>query len=169
VRRPSGFTIVEIIVVLLLMSILAVTVLGRSVTTSNLDLSSATDKIRIQLRFAQAEAMKLSYETNLVWGIKSAGGQYWMFQGINPDTQANEVRVPGGDYPGTSNRINHADLGQGVTVSGFTVFFDSIGKPYTAYSSRTVNTPLVSQMSITVSAGSDNRSITVTPETGLIR
>jgi hypothetical protein len=60
-------------------------------------------------------------------------------------------------------------LGQGVTVSGFTVFFDSIGKPYTAYSSRTVNTPLVGQMSITVSAGSDNRSITVTPETGLIR
>ena len=57
-RRSSGFTIVEIIVVLLLMSILAATLLGRSVTTSDLDLNSATDKIRNQLRFAQAEAMK---------------------------------------------------------------------------------------------------------------
>ena len=60
-RRPSGFTIVEIIVVLLLMSILAATLLGRSITTSKIDLNSATDKIRNQLRFAQAEAMKRAY------------------------------------------------------------------------------------------------------------
>jgi len=53
VRRPSGFTIVEIIVVLLLMSILAATVIGRSITSSTLDLNSATDKFRIQLRFAR--------------------------------------------------------------------------------------------------------------------
>ena len=60
-RRSPGFTIIEIIVVLLLMSILAATLLGRSVTTSNLDLNSATDKVRNQLRFAQAEAMKRAY------------------------------------------------------------------------------------------------------------
>jgi type II secretory pathway pseudopilin PulG len=56
---------IEIVVVLLLMGILAATVLGRSITSSNLDLNSATDKVRNQLRFAQAEAMKRSDTT---WG-----------------------------------------------------------------------------------------------------
>jgi MSHA pilin protein MshC len=171
VRRPSGFTLVEIIVVLLLMSILAATVIGRSITTSNLDLASATDKIRNQIRFAQAQAMKSAYETYPVWGIKSAGTEYWVFRGMNPDLPANEVRVPGGDYPGASNRINEVDIG-GTVVSDFTVFFDRIGKPYTAYTSYTnpnANTPLANQMQITVTGGSETRTITITPETGLVR
>ena len=169
-RRPSGFTIVEIIVVLLLMSILAATVIGRSITTSKLDLNSATDKIRIQLRFAQSQAMKRAYETYPVWGFKSSGTQYWLFRGMNPDLSANEFRVPGGDYPGASNRINEADIG--ATVSDFTVFFDRIGKPYTDYTSYTnpnANTPLANQMQITVTAGTETRTITITPETGLIQ
>jgi prepilin-type N-terminal cleavage/methylation domain-containing protein len=162
VNRASGFSLIEIVVVLLLMGILAATILGRSITTSNLDLNSATDKVRNQLRFAQAEAMKRS---DTPWGITSSGNEYWLFR----NTTANEVRVPGGDYPGAGNRINEANLGAGVTVSDFTVYFDRIGKPYTAYTNPTVNTPLASQMSITVSAGGDNRTITIVPETGLIR
>ena len=169
-RRPSGFTIVEIIVVLLLMSILAATVIGRSITTSNLDLNSATDKIRIQLHFAQAQAMKRAYEAYPTWGVKSSGTQYWLFRGMNPDLPANEFRVPGGDYPGASNRINETDIG--APVSDFTVFFDRIGKPYTVYTSYTnpnANTPLANQMQITVGAGAETSTITITPETGLIR
>jgi MSHA pilin protein MshC len=164
VRRSSGFTIIEIIVVLLLMSILAATVLGRSVTTSNLDLNSATDKVRNQLRFAQAEAMKRS---DTVWGVNSSGTEYWLFS--NSTAIGNEVRIPGGDYSDAGNRIKKADLGAGVSLSDFTVFFDRIGKPYTAYTSPTANTPLAVQMTITVSTPGDNRTITVTPETGLIR
>lgn len=144
------------------MGILAATVIGRSVTTSNLDLNSATDKVRNQLRFTQAEAMKRS---DTVWGVNSSGSEYWLFR----NTIANEVRIPGGDYRGAGNRINKSDLGAGITVGDFTVYFDRIGKPYTAYTSSTVNTPLASQMSITVSAGGDNRTITIAPETGLIR
>ena len=67
-RRSTGFTIVEIIVVLLLMSILAATLLGRSITTGTIDLNSATDKIRNQLRFAQSQAMKRHKIPS--WGIK---------------------------------------------------------------------------------------------------
>jgi len=170
VRRPSGFTIVEIIVVLLLMSILAATVIGRSITTSNLDLNSATDKIRIQLHFAQSQAVKRAYEAYPVWGVKSSGTQYWVFRGMNPDLPANEFRVPGGDYPGASNRINEADIG--ATVSDFTVFFDRIGKPYTVFTSYTnpnANTALANQMQITVGTNPETRTITITPETGLIR
>ena len=164
-RRRAGFTILEIIVVLLLMSIVAVIILGRSVTTASLDLNSATDKIRNQLRFAQAEAMKRAYAAYPVWGVTSSGTKYWIFRGIVP--AGNEVRVPGGDYNGSDNWINKADIGVGV--SDFTVFFDRIGKPYTAYTDTTTNTPLAAQMQITVSAGTENRTITITPETGLVR
>jgi len=155
---------VEMVVVLLLLSIIAATVLGRSITSSDLDLNSETDKIRNHLRFAQAEAMKRS---NTVWGIKSAGNEYWLFRDTNPDNAANEVRLPGVVYSGAGNRINETDIG--VTVSDFTVFFDRIGKPYTAYTSETVNTPMASQMQVTVTAGSQNKTIAITPETGLIR
>ena len=165
--RPSGFTLVEIVVVLLLMSILGVALLGRSITTSNLDLNSAADKVRNQLRFAQAEAMK---RTDTVWGVKSSGSEYWMFRDTNPDNAANQVRVPGGDYPGAINRINENDLGA-TLVEDFTVFFDRIGKPYSAYTNPSTNVPLLSTLPITVQAkgGTETRTITITPETGLIR
>jgi prepilin-type N-terminal cleavage/methylation domain-containing protein len=156
VRRPSGFTILEIIVVLLLMSILAATVLGRSVTTTNLDLNSASDQLRNHLRLAQADAMKRS---DAVWGISYANGEYWLFR----STPSNKVRLPGVDS-------DNVRLPNGLTVSDLTdVYFDRIGKPYTAYTSPSTNTALAAQMTITVSAGGDNRTIIVTPETGLIR
>jgi len=161
VSRSSGFTLIEMVVVLILMTIIAATVLGRSIATSDIDLNSETDKIRNHLRFAQAEAMKRS---NTVWGIKSAGNEYWLFRTNAPDT--NDVRLPGVAYSGASNRINEGDIG--VTVSDFTVFFDRIGKPYTAYTDESINTPLASQLTISVTAG-ETRSITITPETGLVR
>ena len=153
------------VVVLLLMGIIAAAVLGRSITTGDLDLNSETDKIRNHLRFAQAEAMKRAYQDYPVWGIKSEGTEYWLFRGINPN--ANEVRLPGVNYAGASNRINEGDIN--VAVSDFTIFFDRIGKPYTAYTNENTNTPLASQMQITVTARSQNQAITLTPETGLIR
>jgi hypothetical protein len=91
------------------------------------------------------------------------GNQYWLFRGTDPNNAANEVRLPGVVYSGASNRINVADTG--FTLSGFTVFFDRIGKPYTAYTDETINTALAGTLSISVSG----RSITITPETGLIR
>jgi prepilin-type N-terminal cleavage/methylation domain-containing protein len=160
VRRNSGFTIIEMIVVMLLMGILAATVLGRGVTTGTLDLNSATDKLRNQIRYAQSLAMKRS---DTVWGVNSSGTEYWLFR----DTPSNEFRVPGGDYPTAASRILETDLG--ATVSDFTVFFDRIGKPYTLYTSPTVNTPLAANLTITLSAGGDSRTIRVTPETGLVR
>jgi prepilin-type N-terminal cleavage/methylation domain-containing protein len=162
VRRRAGFTIVEIIVVLLLMSILAATVLGRSVTTTDLDLNSATDKLRNQLRYAQAEAMKLAYKDYPVWGINFISGGYWLFRGTTITTK---VQLPGVN----SDDVNLATSGISVSTTLPTVFFDRIGKPYSAYTTETNNIPLSSLMKITMTAGGQTREITITPETGLIR
>lgn len=154
--RPAGFSIFELVVVMLLMSVLAAAVASRSITTADLDLNSATDQLRNRLRLAQADAMKRS---PAVWGISYAGAEYWLFS----STPSNRV-----NFPGASS--DHISLPSGITVSGLAdVYFDRIGKPFTAYTDPSNNTQLASTMTITVSAGGDTRTITVTPETGLIR
>jgi len=163
VRRSSGFTIVEIIVVLLLISILAATVLGRSITSSTIDLNSATDKVRNQLRYAQSQAMK---RTDAVWGIESDGsGQYWLFRATPSATL--QVVIPGGDYASGST-ISFADLG--ANLNKFTVVFDWLGRPYKAQTSGVPNSPVDASDNpiVRVSKG-EERQITITPETGLIR
>jgi prepilin-type N-terminal cleavage/methylation domain-containing protein len=162
VRRSSGFTIVEIIVVLLLMSIVAATLLGRSVTTANIDLNSAADKLRNQLRFAQAEAMKHS---DAVWGIQSDGStQYWMFRATPTVTE--DVIVPGGDYASGSTRIRFSDLKASLT--NFIVVFDKIGKPYTGHANGLATNQVDEANPVAITVTKDGtRTITITPETGL--
>lgn len=161
-RRSPGFTIVEIIVVLLLMSILSAALLGRSVTTSNIDLNSAAEKLRNQLRFAQAEAMKRS---DAVWGIQSDGSaQYWMFRATPTITE--DAIIPGGDYASGNTRISFSDLK--ASLSNFIVVFDKIGKPYTGHANGLPTNPVSAVNSVTITVSKDgSRTITITPETGL--
>jgi prepilin-type N-terminal cleavage/methylation domain-containing protein len=167
-RNSSGFTMLEIIVVLILMSIMAAYVAGRSLATADLDLTSQADKIRSQIRYAQAEAMKRS---DTVWGFRSTGGadgHYWLFRGTDPDGE--KIRIPGAAYAGAETRVSLADLK--VSLDAFTLFFNRIGKPYSAYSDYENdgnNTPLAAALTVNVSAGGQSRPITITPETGLVR
>lgn len=163
--RPAGFTLVEIIVVLLLMSIVGAVALGRSVTTTQIDLTAEAEKIRSHLRFAQAEAMKRS---DAVWGIKFESGRYWLFKGTSPDNAADQVRLPGVEYATGSSKV---DLPSGFSLTwnpSDTIFFNRIGKPYQAYTNETINTAPATEMLVTVTSG-ESRTIRIEPETGLVR
>ena len=59
-RHQRGFTLIEITVVLVLMAIISAYVIGRSIGTEQIDLAAQTDKIRNQIRYVQAAAMKQS-------------------------------------------------------------------------------------------------------------
>ena len=142
------------------MSLLAATLLGHSVTTSNLDLNSATDKLRNQLRFAQAEAMKRS---DAVWGIQSLGSQYWMFRATKDGTE--DAIIPGGDYASGSTKVSFSDFK--ASLSNFIVVFDKIGKPYTGHANGLPTDPVSAVNSVTITVTKDgSRTITITPETG---
>jgi hypothetical protein len=153
-----------------LLTILAATVLGRSALPEKLDLSSATEKLRLQLRYAQAQAMKRS---DTVWGIKCNDNLYWLFRGTDPDDINNQMRLPGAEYTTAVNKVSPG--GVGVVVQNFTVFFDRIGKPYRAYVSYTNpsantewgqnNTPT----NFTLTGGGETRTIDISPETGLVQ
>ena len=170
-RNQRGFTLIEITVVLVLMAIISAYVIGRSLNTEQIDLAAQTDRIRNQIRYAQAAAMKRS---DRIWGIKcdTNNDQYWLFSVPIPVTadaenQAdNQIAFPGE----RTKKISLADLGI-EDMTGFTLFFDRIGKPYNAYvdegdpSNVAINNDLV----IAVAAGGNTRQIRVIPETGLTR
>ena len=58
-RYQHGFTLIEITVVLVLMAVISAYVIGRSINIEQIDLAGQTDKIRTQIRYTQATAMKL--------------------------------------------------------------------------------------------------------------
>jgi prepilin-type N-terminal cleavage/methylation domain-containing protein len=157
-RNHRGFTLIEVVVVLVLISIIAATVFTRSITTDQINISAQTEKIKSHIRYAQSMAMKRS----AIWGIRCASNEYWFFSGADPDNGPNQEILPGEQVV----KISLDDLN--LTMDEFTVFFDRYGKPYVDYSDESSNSPLSSDLTITVS-GSHPRNLTITPETGLIR
>jgi len=169
-RNQQGFTLIEITAVLVLMAIISAYVIGRSVNTESIDLAAQTDRIRNQIRYAHSMAMKRS---DRIWGLKCETGppnQYWLFSVPIPVTAGDENQADNQiTFPGERDKkISLANRGID-DMTGFTLFFDRIGKPYNVYIDEgdPSNAPLNSDLVITVDAGGQTRDITVTPETGL--
>ncbi len=164
-RNQQGFTLIEITAVLVLMAIISAYVIGRSISTEQIDLAAQTDRIRNQIRYTQAAAMKQYDETLKVWGLKcnASPNQYWLFEGQNPDNVSEQK-----NFPGEQNlKISLADRGVD-SMTAFTLFFDRFGRPYTAYTDEITNVSVgPGPLTITISAGGQTRTIRVSPETGV--
>ena len=154
-RNSHGFTLVEVTVVVVLIGIIAAVVFARSISTDQINLVGEVNKIRNHIRYAQSVAMKSNEE----WVISCDGSQYWL-----SDRTLTAVHLPGS----TTDRISLADLG--VSMNAFAVYFDRWGIPYHSYVDRDNNVPITpgNPRTITISAGSESRTLTVTPETGFI-
>lgn len=156
-RNNRGFTLVEMVVVLVLISIIAAAAFQRSITTDQMNFVGQYDKIQNQVRYPQSMAMKRSEW----WGINCDTNNYWIFTGTNKSTVANHRQLPGQQ----STIISLSELR--INMGGFTVIFDKYGRPYSPDSA----TPLASP-GLTVSlddGGTESRSFTIEPETGLVK
>ena len=166
-RNQQGFTLIEITAVLVLMAIISAYVIGRSVSTESIDLAAQVDRIRNQIRYTQAAAMKQYDNTLKVWGLRctASPNEYWLFEGQNPDNVSEQKK-----YPGEQNiKISLTDRGVD-SMTPFTLFFDRFGRPYKAYTNETANSPLdPDELTITISAAGQIRTIRVYPETGLVQ
>lgn len=115
-RSPSGsvgFTLIEVVAVLIILGILTAVAVGRSMD-SGAELVSQTDVIKSHLRYAQSRAMAMEE----VWGIRSTGSGYYLFR---VDT-TNKITLPGEE----SDVISLADKGiDSMTVGTFS--FDDEG------------------------------------------
>lgn len=152
IRRPQGFTLIELVSVLLLMAILAV-VAADQWPGFGINLSAQTDQLLNDIRYTQFLAMNRGQR----YRINFAADHYWITDASGTVT-----------YPFPANGASAVTLTSGVTLSTTDSFlvFDGNGVPYTTASSP--GTPLAADAVITLSADGMTSTLTVSPETGYV-
>lgn len=151
--KRSGFTIIELIVVLALIGILAAMVIPRWTTAPTLD--AQVNQLLGDIRYTQALAL--------------SHGQRFRINFTLPSTYS--ITTTSGTAVGNpSTGATTVTLTSGVTITGLInlpnnlVAFDEQGVPYT---NSTATTALAANATITLSGGGLTRSIVITPTTGL--
>lgn len=152
-RGQAGFTMVELIIVIVVIAILSVFLLP-SMPASTLNLQYSAAQVLNDIRYAQALSMATGQRYRLV---QVSSNSYSI-----TDQSGNAIIMPSG---GTVMLFSN-----GITFSAFTnlpnnlVAFNSQGIPYTDTSIP--GTALASTATITLTAAGATRSMTISPQTG---
>ncbi len=154
-RHNAGFTIIEIIAILVVIGIIGVTVVGRQISLGT-EARTQASIIKNHLRYAQS----LSMNSNMIWGIECDGSKYWLFKNGQDGTTDDKVMLPGED----STEVSLSD--KGISMGSFTVAFTrEKGEPGEDADASPVAS---ANITITVTGGGDSETITVTRNTGYI-
>jgi prepilin-type N-terminal cleavage/methylation domain-containing protein len=140
----KGFTLIEIISVLVILAILAAVIVSRIMNTSSESIA-AQDVIKSHIKYAQIMAMK----SNNVCGILFNKNTYSIFK--NNSTKE-RITLPGND--GTDFTIP-----QSLGIANETIYFDLWGTPY--------SNKLLTKIRPTGELG--NLGIIITKDTGYIQ
>ena len=149
-KKSSGFTLLEIVAVLLVLGIVSAVVVARSgVFIEESENSVLETKLSSHLRYAQIKAMS----TNEVWGVKFQGNAYSLYRYVVPSPPGTPYTETY-SFPGEESSSVAKPLSVGY--SGY-VSFDAWGRPCNDVNgSSALSTPL------TIGAAA------ITPETGYI-
>jgi len=153
IKDQNGFTMIEIISVLVIIGIISAVALARMSSTRDYNVISQVEVVKTHLRLAQSRAMNSSR----VWGINISGSStYSMFDNGNV---ANVIRLP-------NQNADNVTLPDGMTITTGIVSFNPWGKPYTdAAGTAAQNATRI--ITLTNKSG-DARNITITANTGFI-
>jgi len=137
----SGFTLIEIIAVLLLLGIIGAVVFSRSLNT-NADLLGEIEIIKGHLRYAQLKAMN----DLTPWGLNFAGSTYTLEENNTPSATP---------LPAQDSSTYNLTAGS-ATASTNPVIFDEWGDPGTG------------PITVTVTVGGDSATFSIAKTTGFI-
>ena len=167
----QGFTLIEVVTVLLLMGILALVAVA-SMGNDPSKVAGRAESITSHLRYVQAKAMNTGplYEDQHSWGVSFPDNtSYFLFHCTDPTSctpGSSQVHPPGEDalvvqMGGDGLTVTHS-------IASTLIAFDRFGRPFSD-EDLSNSTALDEILTLTVSDGSGNsRSITIRPETGLI-
>jgi prepilin-type N-terminal cleavage/methylation domain-containing protein len=163
-KSQGGFTMLEIISVLVIMAIIAAVAVSRVSSISQSTLKANAEKLKVHLRYAQLRSLN---STERVWGIDFSGGSYKLFYTIASDTEGSVhyVSFPGGEgniitLPNTTIAFNDVDLS-----------FDTWGKPYQNLRANFDSSPVQQTQNRTITltdTSGHTETITITKNTGYI-
>jgi MSHA pilin protein MshC len=149
--NQRGFTMIEMVVVLIVMAIMGTFIMSRATTTGN-DLIAQTEILKSHLRYAQIKAMN----DTLPWGLRVPNANSYILHKNN--ATANDI------LPGETAQTHTLPATVTVTSGVGTIFnFNEWGTPVDAG-----GTAIVSPQTITLSQGTTTSSITITKNTGYI-
>jgi prepilin-type N-terminal cleavage/methylation domain-containing protein len=156
-EASHGFTLFEVIVTLVLISILAAVVLmGMASDVSSTRLSAEQEVLKADIRYAQSRAMN----SNLIWGVLFNSGTYSLFNYDSTGGSYNTLqKFP---YYERSDPNPSKNMPSGMTATG-AVAFDFFGRPYYlgSLSGNPTTTAYTGQLSSLT-------GITITPDTGFV-
>ena len=151
-KDPQGFTLLEVILVLVLIGIVTVAVASRF-SDNAIKLSAATEVLKSHLRYAQIKAMS----TDTPWYVQVAGGGYALYRSGDGSPRY---------FPGEERTTVPLD-GMSVTLPGSsTIGFDAWGSPFL---DAAATTPQTADRTVTVSDGTATRQLVITANTGFIQ
>jgi prepilin-type N-terminal cleavage/methylation domain-containing protein len=175
-KHRGGFTLVEILGVLVIIGIASAMVIPHLGTRDDLKVSAASRVITADLIYAQSMAISTSskyyvrFDTGTnsykVLSKASPGGDT---VASNPLTQLNYVQNFGAGTKFDTITLDSATInGTDPTYQPcYTIAFDEMGTPY-AYSYTADNTNDLSSATIVVKSGAFTKTITISPYTGEI-
>ena len=164
-QKNKGFTIFELVIVMLILAIMSVSVFISIGFLRGIKLTSAAEKLAADIRFTQSQAL-----SKVLWeGISfevTPTNKYYVYQTngtiSTPETDPADFR--------NSLIINLNDK-FGVTINSVTfqgggtrVVFNGLGKPYSDYN----GTLFTSDGTIVLGLGTLTRTITITKNTGKV-
>lgn len=149
-----GFTLVELIVMITLISILAFAALGR-MPSLTVNLGAQADQMAADIRYvqslAQTSAQRHCIAFTAVNYYQVSSGNACATAVVMPDA-ANPVPLAAG--------ITHAPITTALLV------FNTLGQPFTDAAAAT---PLAAEAVITLNGAGESRTVRVTPQTGRAR
>ena len=170
--KTAGFTLIELVMVLVLIGILAVFVAPKlgDVTSSNA--GAFTDKLRADIRYAQNLAMTRNLRSRAYFnGTGTAPPSGYAIVSSFTSTCTSFVAATD---PALSSSLT-ITLGTGsyanISVAPGTkcLEYDSLGRPYDCIGNLTICSSVLSGMTVTIKAGAAAAgSVTISQETGAV-
>jgi MSHA pilin protein MshC len=181
-RPPRGFTMVELVVVIVLAGILGAVAAARYFDRGSFDASAYAEQTKSMLRYAQKTAVAQHRPVFVVLSSKRIA-LCFNFRTDPGCAAANRVQSPGGSNSGspatvaqcgdaswycegTPDNLAYSQQGAGAGAAYF--FFDALGRPLAEADPVPSETPRFAGLVLRIAGNGISRDVTVSPESGYV-
>lgn len=161
IKQRDGFTLIEVIVVLVVIAVLTIALLSRMIfSTSDVNVNAQAEAVKSHIRYTQMRGLNADPDPTIPschssFGFSSTGSTYFSF---NNCSTANKVVLPGANN-------STITLPSGMSLTATTITIDEYGRPC---SDMNGSLPITSNITLTLTYKGSSVPITITRNTGFV-